>query len=432
MKFNGKHIAIAAGLGAVLALSPVAGTVGMAFASNDGAAQAQASQGIFIAFSITDPSTGTQTNMPNLTLDEARKLKADVVPNVPSYEGYEFKGWKDPATGDIYSSADLQSVVMWESATFESVWEPIQPEGNGTVWFQVKDPETGEVSYEIGSPLDAEGKLENGAPETPALDGYEFVGWAVDGNVYTAGALEWKTWTDGTTFVAQWAPASATDPEEPVEPEQPEERYITVEHYGGEELLGTGAVLNGTAEWSGVTNPAKDGYIFAGWRFEGDSVATPNLDRVVFAGDETVTEINLYAEWAQAPVTETHKVTFDDCLSNTENMVVEVEDGEIVAKPADPTCEGWKFEGWYVDTALTQAYDFSAPVTADMTLYAKWSQVEGAAEDDAKPEQPAAEEQASDAVLPETGDIAAIATAVAGVAGAGIAGAGVVLNKRRK
>lgn len=47
-------------------------------------------------------------------------------------------------------------------------------------------------------------------------------------------------------------------------------------------------------------------------------------------------------------------------------------DGKLV-KPADPTREGYTFGGWYTDEACTQAYDFSTPVTADMTLYAKWT-----------------------------------------------------------
>lgn len=43
-----------------------------------------------------------------------------------------------------------------------------------------------------------------------------------------------------------------------------------------------------------------------------------------------------------------------------------------VAKPADPTREGYTFAGWYTDEACTEAYDFSVAVTADMTLYARW------------------------------------------------------------
>lgn len=47
-------------------------------------------------------------------------------------------------------------------------------------------------------------------------------------------------------------------------------------------------------------------------------------------------------------------------------------DGKLV-KPADPTRDGYTFAGWYTDEACTQAYDFSTPVTADLTLYAKWT-----------------------------------------------------------
>lgn len=47
-------------------------------------------------------------------------------------------------------------------------------------------------------------------------------------------------------------------------------------------------------------------------------------------------------------------------------------DGKL-AKPADPTRDGYTFGGWYTDEACTQAYDFSTPVTADLTLYAKWT-----------------------------------------------------------
>ena len=47
-------------------------------------------------------------------------------------------------------------------------------------------------------------------------------------------------------------------------------------------------------------------------------------------------------------------------------------DGKLV-KPADPTRDGYTFGGWYTDEACTQAYDFSTPVTADLTLYAKWT-----------------------------------------------------------
>lgn len=41
-------------------------------------------------------------------------------------------------------------------------------------------------------------------------------------------------------------------------------------------------------------------------------------------------------------------------------------------KPDDPTRSGYVFAGWYTDEACTAAYDFTLPVTDNITLYAKW------------------------------------------------------------
>ena len=46
-----------------------------------------------------------------------------------------------------------------------------------------------------------------------------------------------------------------------------------------------------------------------------------------------------------------------------------------VQRPADPKREGYTFDRWYSDAALTSAYDFSTNVTATLTLYAKWTQI---------------------------------------------------------
>ena len=44
-----------------------------------------------------------------------------------------------------------------------------------------------------------------------------------------------------------------------------------------------------------------------------------------------------------------------------------------VTEPVVPTKTGYTFGGWYTDEACTNAYDFAAPVTGNMTLYAKWT-----------------------------------------------------------
>ncbi len=50
---------------------------------------------------------------------------------------------------------------------------------------------------------------------------------------------------------------------------------------------------------------------------------------------------------------------------------------KTMVAPADPERSGYTFAGWYKDADCTQAWDFSKDVvTADMTLYAKWTKNE--------------------------------------------------------
>ncbi len=67
--------------------------------------------------------------------------------------------------------------------------------------------------------------------------------------------------------------------------------------------------------------------------------------------------------------------------------------GETVAKPADPTREGYIFQGWYSDIHLSNPWDFDQDtVEGNMTLYAKWAADPNATE----PTQPVRPEQPSE------------------------------------
>ncbi|MCI5969681.1 MAG: S-layer homology domain-containing protein, partial [Oscillospiraceae bacterium] len=46
------------------------------------------------------------------------------------------------------------------------------------------------------------------------------------------------------------------------------------------------------------------------------------------------------------------------------------------SEPETPEKEGYIFEGWYTDKELITAYDFSAKITKNFTLYAKWTEKE--------------------------------------------------------
>lgn len=51
-----------------------------------------------------------------------------------------------------------------------------------------------------------------------------------------------------------------------------------------------------------------------------------------------------------------------------------VQSGAAIASPTAPTATGYTFAGWYADAACTQEWNFSTPVTAATTLYAKWTE----------------------------------------------------------
>ncbi len=70
-------------------------------------------------------------------------------------------------------------------------------------------------------------------------------------------------------------------------------------------------------------------------------------------------------------------VTFDD---GTNKVAQEVVNGEPVEKPADPVRDGYTFKGW--QTADGKAYDFSAPVTSNLTLTAAWEAVAPSPDED--------------------------------------------------
>jgi len=94
------------------------------------------------------------------------------------------------------------------------------------------------------------------------------------------------------------------------------------------------------------------------------------------SGDQCTVAISVQgsSDPEQTPATVTHNVIFKANRHGTSPTTQSIMHGKTATKPADPTADGYTFGGWYKDEACTQAYDFSTPVTADTTLYAKWTQ----------------------------------------------------------
>ena len=113
------------------------------------------------------------------------------------------------------------------------------------------------------------------------------------------------------------------------------------------------------------SDPTASGYTFGGWYT--DSACTKAYD---FSTSVT-SNVTLYAKWT----INSYNVSFN---SNGGSSIASqtVTEGNKATKPSDPTKSGCTFGGWYTDSACATAYDFNTAVTSNITLYAKWNEIE--------------------------------------------------------
>ena len=94
-------------------------------------------------------------------------------------------------------------------------------------------------------------------------------------------------------------------------------------------------------------------------RLKGDSNHNPSSDtKVVIAAGQYL------------------KVTFNSNGGSDINAITGLTYNTVIAEPTAPTKDKANFAGWFSDSACTKAWNFDTDtVTADLTLYAKWSDV---------------------------------------------------------
>lgn len=106
------------------------------------------------------------------------------------------------------------------------------------------------------------------------------------------------------------------------------------------------------------------------------AIHNANLDKDLVVGRVNESETP-YATWYDAVYQPTvvatyYTVTFDtDGGTAIEDQLVR--DGQTAEEPAAPTKSGYTFDGWYEEDTFTTAFDFDTPITANTTVYAKFS-----------------------------------------------------------
>ncbi len=379
-------------------------------------------------------------------------------PSAPTRDGYTFKGWYWCSSQEGMTDEQLElnkvdfSQPIENNATIYALWDKEAVEASYDVLYVANGGQfmTGEDTMQ--GLTDSDGFMRQ--PPAPTRDGYTFGGWYwhADLSGYTdeqkaADKVDFNQAISSSAVVyAQWVENK----------EQADEYNVLYVANGGQFVTGE-TYQQGVTDSDGIMRqpaaPTREGYTFEGWYWHADLSGYTDeqkaADKVDFA-EPVQSNVTIYAQWkAETPV-EKVTVTFVDNFNKTESKV-EVNKGETVAKPADPSCEGYEFTGWsstFEDADGNPLYtpvDFSKAIEEDATYYAFYTEVKPAVDpDDEKADEPEQKEDATDnkatgekkadekaSESPKTADETDVAT-VAGVGGfAGLIAAAAAMLRRR-
>ena len=182
-------------------------------------------------------------------------------------------------------------------------------------------------------------------PADPVRKKYRFGGWYTD-NTYTAEYDFATEVTANITLYAKWVLQVAT---------------ITYNSKNGSQVIPQEITVG--EKTTVPSPPTRNGYIFDRWCIDYECT-------IEFSFDTAITEnITLYAAWKR-----TCNVIFNTAGGSavaTQAVII----GALAVYPITPKKENYTFAYWCTDKALTERYDFSAPVTDNITLYACYVQV---------------------------------------------------------
>lgn len=281
---------------------------------------------------------GTMSGAPETYTENS----ADITLPQPTKADYRFTGW----TGTDLTAPTMEVTIPTGSKgdrEYTANWEKIQ-------YFT--------VSYRDGghgkSTMPADEKVEEGKyatrPTDPTEKGWIFKGWyEKDDYIGDVFDFEKTQITHDITLTARWAQAFTV-------------KFDANGHGHATVPADQTVELNGKAVKP--ADPTAEGYVFRGWYTT--AACTTEFDfNTPIAADTT-----LYAKWD-----EIYTVTFNVGGHGTAPTPQKVENGGKATKPENPTAKGWRFDGWYTDEKCTAGYDFDKAVTANTTLYAKWTQL---------------------------------------------------------
>ncbi len=262
-------------------------------------------------------------------------------PTVPAWNGKTLVGW--------YTDETLETEFNFRS--------PLK--GDVELWAKWGDGfafhfNTGEDGPSVADQVVLkDGKATR--PTNPTKTGYFFDGWYTTDKFETEYDFTKETVTKETTVYAKWTKGL----------------NVTFNTDGGS----TTGITNQNVRPGGTATkptrtPTKTGYTFEGWYLKTE--AGEFEEEAFDFATELDKDLEIFAKW-----TKNLTVTFDTDGGST-TAAQTVYPGKTATKPAtNPTKTGYSFDGWYLKTGeefAKEAFDFGTAITADTTIYAKWTQ----------------------------------------------------------
>ena len=258
-------------------------------------------------------------------------------PSNPSAEGYTFGGWyKDSACTNAYNfnSAVTSNVVLYAKWTHITYTVSFDMDDLGTA------PEDQTVNH--GDKVKV--------PSTPTATGHTFTGWYTNNDLTEEYDFDSEVTSDITLY-AGWDTNTYT---------------VTFYANGHGTAPGAQTVYYGDSAEQ-PSKPSATGYTFGGWYTNSDCTDVSKYD----FDSEITSDVDLYAKWTSI-ICSVVFVHGHDMLPGSQY----VEYNGTVTKPEDPTLDGYTFDGWYSDSSFNNPYDFNKPVTENLYIYAKWTEIQ--------------------------------------------------------
>ncbi|WP_342472656.1 InlB B-repeat-containing protein [Metasolibacillus sp. FSL H7-0170] len=299
--------------------------------------------------------------------------------------GYTFEGWNTEADGQGLDYAEnttfimgTQNQLLYAKWTVETYLVTFESNGGSAVIAQ-------QIPY----------NTQISEPTPPSKQGHAFVGWYKDAaftdewgfatNVVTEAITLYAKWTMNPTYTVIYDRNGATGGTVPQD-------YQAYEENASATVQGNSGQL------------VRTNYTFKGWNTQADGKGISYAENAIFQmGQGNVT---LYAEWTANPPTTGGGSNPAPTLNNnyysppTKVRITLHANGGTAIAPIDisshtkvgdlpvPIREGYRFEGWYQDEALTKRWEEETILRENISLYAKWTAIPIEEPEPSQPAQP--------------------------------------------